>query len=334
MGKGQRGPAPLSFYHLGPHFAAPQLDKNRFLDSVHRRIIRPARCEREHGELSPLRGDPYNEKSGVRRRQRAGDPAVTARPGASRSARRRHAWATRGTLPRWPRRHVPAPTRHTCRSRKPQKGRTAMQFGTYPLSHLGLRVSDLARAKRFYVDTLGFGLLRETPGQVLIDAHGMVFALIGQAEQTDTADRFDPFRIGLDHFALAIADAGELEGLREQLDAAGCPTMASSRILPQAPPTSASMIPTASPGSCMILQPAVGAEAPTAVAARAEITASAGSGWSGRRRCAGCGAGSAPGRSCNTPGDAGRAPPHRPSWPRSSPTSPTPPPDAAAPAPT
>jgi catechol 2,3-dioxygenase-like lactoylglutathione lyase family enzyme len=98
-----------------------------------------------------------------------------------------------------------------------------MQIGTYPLSHLGLRVSDLARAKRFYVDTLGFGLLRETPGKVFIDAHGMLFALIGQAEQTDTADRFDPFRIGLDHLALAIADAGELEGLREQLDAAKVP---------------------------------------------------------------------------------------------------------------
>ena len=33
----------------------------------------------------------------------------------------------------------------------------------------------------------------------------------------------DFFRIGLDHLALAIADAGELEGLREQLDAAGVP---------------------------------------------------------------------------------------------------------------
>jgi glyoxylase I family protein len=98
-----------------------------------------------------------------------------------------------------------------------------MRFGTYPLSHLGLRVSDLARAKRFYVDTLEFGLLRETPAAVFIDAHGLLIALIGPADQTDAGDRFDPFRIGLDHLALAIADAGELEGLREQLDAAGVP---------------------------------------------------------------------------------------------------------------
>jgi glyoxylase I family protein len=98
-----------------------------------------------------------------------------------------------------------------------------MQFGIYPIGHFGLRVSDLARAKRFYVDTLGFGLLRETPGAVFLDAHGVLIALIGPAEQTGAADRFDPFRIGLDHLALAIADAGKLEGLREQLDAAGVP---------------------------------------------------------------------------------------------------------------
>jgi glyoxylase I family protein len=98
-----------------------------------------------------------------------------------------------------------------------------MQFSTYPLSHIGLRVGDLARAKRLYVDTLGFGLLRETPGVVFMDAHGLLIALIGPADQTDAADRFNPFRVGLDHLALAIADAGELEGLREQLDAAGVP---------------------------------------------------------------------------------------------------------------
>lgn len=98
-----------------------------------------------------------------------------------------------------------------------------MQFGTYPVGNLGLRVSDLARAKRFYIDTLGFGLVREAQGVVFIDANGMLIALLGPAEQTGAADRFDPFRIGLDHLALAIADAGELEGLREQFDAAGVP---------------------------------------------------------------------------------------------------------------
>ena len=98
-----------------------------------------------------------------------------------------------------------------------------MQFGSYRIAHLGLRVTDLPRARRFYVDTLGFGLLGETQRVVFIDAHGVPLALIGPGEQTDAADRFDPFRVGLDHLALAIADVGELEELREQLDAAGVP---------------------------------------------------------------------------------------------------------------
>jgi catechol 2,3-dioxygenase-like lactoylglutathione lyase family enzyme len=98
-----------------------------------------------------------------------------------------------------------------------------MQFGTYSIAHLGLRVTDLARAKRFYVDTLGFGLVGETQRVVFIDAKGMLIALIGPGEQTDAVDRFNPFRVGLDHLALAIAEAEELEALRVQLDAAGVP---------------------------------------------------------------------------------------------------------------
>jgi catechol 2,3-dioxygenase-like lactoylglutathione lyase family enzyme len=98
-----------------------------------------------------------------------------------------------------------------------------VEFGTYALGHLALRVSDLARAKRFYVDTLGFGLLRQTPGAVFLDAHGLPIVLLGPAEQTNGAERFDPFRVGLDHLAMAIADASQLDGLRAQLDAAGVP---------------------------------------------------------------------------------------------------------------
>ena len=113
-----------------------------------------------------------------------------------------------------------------------------MQFGTYPLGHLGLRVADLARARRFYVDTLRFGLAGETQGAVFINAKGMLIALIGPAEQTGAADRFDPFRVGLDHLALAIADAGELEELREQLGAAGVPNHG----IEQDPATGASYI--------------------------------------------------------------------------------------------
>jgi glyoxylase I family protein len=103
------------------------------------------------------------------------------------------------------------------------KGWNAMQFGTYSIGHFALRVGDLARAKRFYVDTLGFGLQRQTPRAAFLDAHGLPIVLLGPAEQTQAADLFNPFRIGLDHIALTVAHAAELDGLREQLDAAGVP---------------------------------------------------------------------------------------------------------------
>jgi glyoxylase I family protein len=89
------------------------------------------------------------------------------------------------------------------------------------LSHLGLRVTDLARAKRFYVDTLGCQLVREVDGAVLINVYGMLFALYGDDTHSTRRDHFDPFRVGLDHIALAIDDSSVLEGLKQELDAAG-----------------------------------------------------------------------------------------------------------------
>ena len=89
------------------------------------------------------------------------------------------------------------------------------------LSHLGLRVTDLARAKRFYVDTLGCQLVREIDGAVLINVYGTLFALYGDDSHSSRKDHFDPFRVGLDHIALAIEDPSTLENLKQELDAAG-----------------------------------------------------------------------------------------------------------------
>ncbi len=44
-----------------------------------------------------------------------------------------------------------------------------MQLNANGLSHLGLRVTNLARAKHFYVDTLGCQLVREIDGAVLVN---------------------------------------------------------------------------------------------------------------------------------------------------------------------
>jgi glyoxylase I family protein len=85
----------------------------------------------------------------------------------------------------------------------------------------GSRVTDLARAKRFYVDTLGCLLVRETESVVFVTVAGMLIALLGADAHTPGEDHFDPFRVGLDHLALAVADPSQLEDLQRDLDAAG-----------------------------------------------------------------------------------------------------------------
>ena len=96
-----------------------------------------------------------------------------------------------------------------------------MKLNANGWSHLGLRVTNLARAKRFYVDTLGCKLVREIDGAVLINVYGMLFALYGDDSHSSRKDHFDPFRVGLDHIALAIEDPKILENLKQELDAAG-----------------------------------------------------------------------------------------------------------------
>lgn len=96
-----------------------------------------------------------------------------------------------------------------------------MSLLTGGLHHLTIRTTDLARAKRFYVDTLGFGVVRERDGALILNAHGTTFGVLGAAPQTASQDRFDPFRVGLDHLALAVDNAESLDGLKQQLDAAG-----------------------------------------------------------------------------------------------------------------
>lgn len=96
-----------------------------------------------------------------------------------------------------------------------------MKLNAHGLSHLGLRVTDLARAKRFYVDTLGCEVAREIDGAVLINAYGLLIGLYGSDSHSKSHDRFDPFRVGLDHLALAVEDASMLEDLKRGLDLAG-----------------------------------------------------------------------------------------------------------------
>jgi glyoxylase I family protein len=95
-----------------------------------------------------------------------------------------------------------------------------MELNANGLSHLGLRVTNLARAKHFYVDTLGCQLVRETDRGVLVNISGMLVALYETDSYSSNYDRFNPFRVGLDHLALAVENPGILEDLKRDLDAA------------------------------------------------------------------------------------------------------------------
>lgn len=96
-----------------------------------------------------------------------------------------------------------------------------MPIQTTGLSHLALRVTDLARAKRFYAETLGFPVVLEQGDIVLVNANGVLLGMRGGNPATAPGDRFDPYRVGIDHLALAVANPAALDGLARQLDAAG-----------------------------------------------------------------------------------------------------------------
>jgi glyoxylase I family protein len=87
--------------------------------------------------------------------------------------------------------------------------------------HVALRVTDLARARVFYVDRLGFPVLLETPELFLFAAGATAIGIRGPAPTTDPADAFTPFRVGLDHVALACTDEAELRRIAGALTAAG-----------------------------------------------------------------------------------------------------------------
>ena len=97
----------------------------------------------------------------------------------------------------------------------------AIGLQTRGVHHVALRVTDLERAKVFYVDRLGFPLLMDGPDIFLFAAGATAVGIRGPAQETDPADAFSPFRVGLDHVALACDDERELRRVAAALAAAG-----------------------------------------------------------------------------------------------------------------
>ena len=98
---------------------------------------------------------------------------------------------------------------------------TPIAMKTTGLHHIGLRTADVERAKRFYAEILGLPLMLETPTFLVFLAGTSLIGIIGPTEKTPKGDAFDPFRVGMDHAALACPSKVELQRVAEALTAAG-----------------------------------------------------------------------------------------------------------------
>jgi glyoxylase I family protein len=102
---------------------------------------------------------------------------------------------------------------------------------TSGFDHIVLSVSDLERARQFYGDLLGFELTGAPQSYAgLVFAGGYTF-MVGDVEiglikhaETPAGDRFNEFRIGLDHLAFKAPNEAALHALVEKLTQAGIAT--------------------------------------------------------------------------------------------------------------
>ena len=97
----------------------------------------------------------------------------------------------------------------------------SINIKTTGVHHVALRVTNLARSKKFYTETLGFQVLMDSPELVLFLAGGTAFGLRAPSAQTPAGDTFSPHRVGIDHIALACEEETELERVAKALAAAG-----------------------------------------------------------------------------------------------------------------
>ena len=83
--------------------------------------------------------------------------------------------------------------------------------------HIGLRVTNLARSKAFYIDQLGFKAVLDQPELLIFFAGKTAIAIKGPEGKVAGSDQFNPFRVGLDHIALGCEDRSELERVARAL---------------------------------------------------------------------------------------------------------------------
>ncbi len=96
-----------------------------------------------------------------------------------------------------------------------------IEIKTPGIHHVALRSADLPRSRKFYVGTLGFPVLLDTPNLFIVAAGSTAIGVRGPDAKTPQGDVFDASRIGLDHVALACPDESELQRVAKALSDAG-----------------------------------------------------------------------------------------------------------------
>src|SRR3954447_24026579 len=100
--------------------------------------------------------------------------------------------------------------------------------------HLRLTVTDVDRSRAFYTQVLGFDVALEGPpeddpdgvvadtlqGGVVLTNAGVLIGL-RPVDATHAGDRFDPFRVGLDHLSFAVDSRADLDTAVQLLDRPG-----------------------------------------------------------------------------------------------------------------
>jgi catechol 2,3-dioxygenase-like lactoylglutathione lyase family enzyme len=100
-------------------------------------------------------------------------------------------------------------------------------MNTPSLDHIVLTVTDLERSKRFYGDLLGFEMQYEAEylgGAYNFVVGGVEISLAQHRSQTPDGDRFNEFRVGLDHLSFRAPDEQALHDLVALLRKAGVET--------------------------------------------------------------------------------------------------------------
>ena len=104
-----------------------------------------------------------------------------------------------------------------------------------PIHHVRMTVTDVERSKAFYTEVLGFQVAVEAPppaddphhdlvrdslqGGVVLVNGGLLFGLRPvDADRLAGGDRFDPFRVGLDHVSFTMGSRDDLLAAAKVLD--------------------------------------------------------------------------------------------------------------------